>query len=104
MKLFNYKLDDWKKYPADAPMRHCNLYRKYNDSYSSIGYIRHLSSGNDEAQYWTLDVWDAHDPVCQMIIELHPHPRKKYSLEELDQAKQDVDNLIIKLNKLKAFI
>ena len=96
MKLFKYNLSDWKK-SSD------NWWRYSEDQNFYIG-LRLKTKEIDPQKYiWVIDVMGTHSFI-RKLFENTIKFDKKYSFEELDKAKQDIDNMIVKLNKLQCFI
>lgn len=104
MKLLSYKLNNWKAY-GSSTCKYPNWYRVYDDPNHLtiyIGLIRQHDDNVGPRQTWRLD-YDFAPKELRDLVDLIPFDKEYYE-EELDQAKQDVDNLIMKVNKLKCFI
>lgn len=107
MKLFRYELSDWTRCAH-------NFWRLNNykiddatgvETYNfGIGLIVNDAKAKRSRQFWEIDsLYDNH-PAIRSIMPFLRKNTKSYSYDELDQAKQDVDDLIIRINKLKAFL
>ena len=92
MKHLNTELTDWKFTGFN--------YWRYDIS-STMAYIG-LRSGNDGYYYPQFCIRSCVEGRLNSILN-NIFSDRKYKLSELDQAKQDIDNFIIKTNKLNLF-
>lgn len=103
MKLYSYELTDWQKFGE-------NIFRCYNTEGNAaiIGLRKYTKSKNNILPYYKAEM----NISYHIMIALRPMKiifdqnigRIFYSIEELEDAKQDIDNFIIRMNKLQALI
>jgi hypothetical protein len=104
MKLFQYRLSEWapsSNMPTDTP----NWWRHGNTPNGTL-HIGLLINGFDidiSQRYWRFDYIGPHY-ILGLWLTISHDPYKMYSLHELEQGKQDIDNFIIRADRLKAFL
>lgn len=103
MKILKYELSEWKSHMSNTCLLP-NWYRTGDNLGSPIhiGFIRKHSDYSGTRQIWMFD-YVFTPRSLRDIIDLMPITKEYYG-EELDQARQDVDNLILKINNLKCFL
>lgn len=100
MKLLEYELSHW--FPLFRTKYHCWC-RTYTYKSCTI-YLSLIQDHCDNGLFktWKLD-YGLSPFKLRNMLDLFNH-NKKYNKNELKLAKQDVDNLILKINKLKSFL
>jgi hypothetical protein len=105
MKYFSHELSDWTWFDR-------NLYRT-NDQKGDKQFLIGLvcldkpKPIQNTHELWRVDVLDWGGNLQYHTISLLKEAglyRKEYSYSELDQARKELDNFIIRVDKLKLFI
>ena len=109
MKLCQYELSQWTPIYGTGKMPNwyrCHGYAHSECDYIRIGLVRLDSPLDPEDTLWKFDCLWCPPKIRSLIVELNNkiHSDKKYDLSTLEQGKQDVDNLIVRVNNLKYFI
>lgn len=120
MKLLKYELGEWRAKYGDNTDPCPNWFRSapkfpgtpendYKDySMPHIGLRRQGYQKSVYDNVWRVDISDFPRDIKKLLESLFKSCNlsysKKYKWDELSQAKQDIDNLITKINKLKCFI
>lgn len=111
MKLFNYELSDWtphssQEYPIPNWFRTCSPWERKNGYDFYIGFSQEKRTQIIEEQTWVfyciavepfIETRDLFYRLWDMTA------RKPIALENLEDAKNQVDSLILKVNTLKVF-
>lgn len=115
MKIFGYELSEWRACYAGDHDPCPNWFRStakivIDNAWLKphIGLRRLTYEKDPKDNSWKLDITDCPDFI-QKLLESRFNSfglsyKKIYRFDELDQAKQDIDNLILQVNKLKCFL
>lgn len=105
MKLFQHELSDWES--AGVNLYRWNWWRKA-DLYLCVGIVindSNLFKTNPEKCHWTV-YWERKpintDAIAKLYYQFYGH--QKYSFHELEMVKSQIDNFIVRIDSLKAFI
>lgn len=106
IKIGNYLL---KNYVHTSVIKdESNFWRIYHDKNNGDHlYIGFLLSSYDRPileRYWTIDIFCGRRSIqLRDFLFSYVDTNKKYSFDELEQAKIDLDKFIIRMNKLLIF-
>lgn len=113
MKFYKYKLSEWIGFGEDGyKWNHYRVSETNTKKSITVGLIlmddTYTFRLNPNRCSWALTSWGGEETVslCRSLTQFMNHcsNNRKYLFHEIEQGKQDVDNYIIKFNRLKCFI